>query len=88
MKNIIKALNLTDGAILTLEKMEDRMEFEALAAMVTGANKGNTDCPADYCLLYVTCGNCNDTCDCVGPTAYVNCHPYTDCPSNYCRPVY
>lgn len=87
MKNMIKALNLTGGAVLTLEKMEDRMEFEALAAMVSSIDKANDSCPANVCWIDITCGNCNDTCDCVGPTAYVNCRPYTDCASNHCRPV-
>jgi|GEM_PF-1597656 hypothetical protein len=87
MNSIIKALNLTDGAVLTLEKLPDRMEFEALVSMVSSIDKGNNTCPHDICLIDLTCGNCNDTCDCVGPTGYINCRPFTVCPSNNCRPV-
>lgn len=26
-------------------------------------------------------------CECHGPQGYINCHPFTSCPSNNCRPV-
>ena len=74
MNNIIKALNLTDGAVLTLEKMEDRMEFEAIAVMagLQNAQKGFNE---DPCGAYFTCKVCWDS-DGECYPRYVNCHPY------------
>ena len=80
MNNIIKALNLTEGAVLTLEKMEDRMEFEAMAVIAGLQNIQKGDpCATDTCWLYVECKNCWDVCDCKGPVRYINqdeCRPY------------
>lgn len=79
--NAIKALNLTEGEVLTLEKMSDRMEFEAF--MVMPETKGG-DCScfvAFYmpieCPLKDACGELSiDPCDCKGPVGYIECHPY------------
>jgi len=55
MKNIIVALNMTEGAVLTLEKMPDRMEFEALAGLLEpeSPDKG-------ICIIKVHCDVCPD----------------------------
>ena len=74
MNNIIKALNLTEGAVLTLEKMADRMEFEAIAAMADSGYNKNDTCATNVCTIYFTCTNCNDVPDCY--PRYINCHPY------------
>lgn len=81
MNSIIKSLNLTDGAVLTLEKMADRMEFEALA-LIPESRSGdcscllsiylNSDCPLNGACPEFTI----DPCDCKGPVGYINCHPY------------
>lgn len=55
MKNIIKALNLTEGAVLTLERLEDRMEFEALAVLI-GQGAGDKT----ICAIKVDCTVCPD----------------------------
>lgn len=84
MNDIIKSLNLTDGTVLTLERLSDRLEFEAFSA-VAGMEKGNNDdaCSMDVCAIYVECllkDPCPrfeiNTCDCDGPHGYINCHPY------------
>jgi len=92
MNNIIKALNLTDGAVLTLEKMPDRMEFEAVMTMLSSGESHNKEnCLSDTCTILIVCKNCYDYCECVGPKNYSvtpdNCRPYTTCDSNDCRPV-
>jgi len=47
---IIKSLNFTEGEVLTLEKAQDRMEFEALPIMNIGVNKCFVDvCDEDDC---------------------------------------
>ena len=66
---MINALNLTEGEVLTLEKMADRMEFEALAGLA-----GAIPCIDDVepiCAIYSADGalwNCSDyigcLCDC------------------------
>jgi hypothetical protein len=83
-KNILKSLNLTDGEVLTLEKLNDRMEFQALSP-VAGMEKGGE---VDQCVFYIhidcfDCLNCPslcssvlNPCDCDGPVGYINCHPY------------
>lgn len=46
-KNLIKAINLGEGEVLTLEKAADRMEFEALPIMLeasSGCSGGGTNC--------------------------------------------
>lgn len=46
-KNLIKAINLGEGEVLTLEKAADRMEFEALPIMLeasSGCAGGSTNC--------------------------------------------
>jgi len=90
MNNIIKALNLTEGLVLTLEKLPDRIEFEAIVLLSDSSEKKNDDCFLNVCPLKISCGNCNDICDCVGPAGYISlddCHPYSDCSANNCRPV-
>lgn len=76
MNNIIKSLNMTEGAFLTLEKLSDRMEFEAFAAacVTTGGPEVlcgiYTGCPMkDPCGIYdiTTCH-----CDCPG-VSYSGC---------------
>ena len=87
-ESIIKSLNLADGDILILEKAKDRMEFEALPVMsIVMELKGNGPCKCwagylcdEWCVIDVPC-------DCKGPVGYFNCRPFTDCPSNNCRPV-
>ena len=81
-KSIITALNLTDGEVLTLEKMADRMEFEAFAMMPDATRTGYCTCyiglnvPID-CPLKGACGELSlDPCDCKGPHGYIDCHPY------------
>ena len=73
--SIIKSLNLTDGEVLTLEKLADRMEFEAFSGAA-----GVEECNVDMCGIYVDAGDCLDcgtlVCDCDGPVGYINCHPY------------
>ena len=87
MNNIIKALNLNEGEVLTLEKMEDRMEFEAMAVMAGLYNMQKTASP-DPCGIHDVCTVCLDSSGC--SPRYISqehCHPYTDCHSNNCRPV-
>lgn len=81
MNSIIKSLNLTDGAVLTLKKLADRMEFDAFAVMPE-SRMGECSC---YAAIYVEIpcpldGACPefslDPCDCNGPHGYINCHPY------------
>lgn len=72
MNRIIKSLNLNEGAVLTLEKLEDRMEFEAILIMAGqgDANKGGNP---DPCLINIVCTVCLDE-QC--HPRYINCHPY------------
>jgi hypothetical protein len=80
--SIIKSLNLTDGEVLTLEKLADRMEFEAFSGVAGMQKEGDIN----ICIPNITCGNCLDCpdlchsilnpCDCDGPVGYINCHPY------------
>jgi hypothetical protein len=81
--SIIKSLNLTDGEVLTLEKLADRMEFEAFSGVAGMLKEGDIN----ICLPAINCGNCLDCpdlchsfdltpCDCDGPVGYINCHPY------------
>lgn len=94
-ESIIESLNLTAGDILTLEKAKDRMEFEALPVMVI-EEKASGHCK-EYCpcLRQGDFDDCKrfcfiDACDCTGPVGYIpqnDCHPYTVCPGNNCRPV-
>lgn len=81
MNNIIKSLNLTEGSVLTLEKLNDRIEFESFVIM-----KGTRPIcePDDWCGIDVHCTVCLDE-DC--HPRYVACSPYTTCPDNDCRPV-
>ena len=71
MNNIIKALNLTEGAVLTLEKMEDRMEFEAMAVMA-GLNEAQKNGEKTICGIHIDCSvcpNCPSLCEvCVNCT--------------------
>ena len=39
-KSVIKSLNLTAGEVLTLEKAQDRLEFEALPVMDIDQTRG------------------------------------------------
>ncbi len=73
MKNIIKALNLTEGAVLTLERLEDRMEFESVL-LLAGQADGNKSVNPDPCGIYIDCTVCLDE-NC--HPRYINCHPYT-----------
>lgn len=57
--HIMKSLNMTDGEALTLEKAEDRMEFEALPLMM--------ETKAD------DCNGVNSGCRC--NTSYTVCTP-------------
>lgn len=74
--NIIKSLNLTDGEVLTLEKLADRMEFEAFS----GLSAMEIDKTINVCLFKFDCGDCMDcgvlVCDCDGPVGYFNCRPF------------
>ncbi len=74
MNNIIKSLNLTEGEVLTLEKMSDRMEFEAFAG-IPETRDASCEC---FAMIYVDipCPFKGVTCDCDGPHGYINCHPY------------
>lgn len=75
-KSIIKALNLTDGEVLTLEKMQDRMEFEAFPGLPGPRQEANIDVCAifaanDFCQLFLPCA-------CDNPMGYtIDCNPYT-----------
>jgi hypothetical protein len=73
-KDIIKSLNLTGGEVMTLEKMEDRMEFEAMPMRGVGG------CDCYFGALVTTpcinCPNLLSPCSCDGPVGYINCHPY------------
>ncbi len=53
MENIINSLNFTEGAVLTLHKFEDRMEFEALCG-VAGLSGEAGDC-SENCSPYDPC---------------------------------
>lgn len=67
MNKIITALNLTEGAVLTLEKIPDRMEFEALTILageataekkicgINGSCSVCPDCPS-LCSVCLDCG--------------------------------
>ncbi len=55
MDNIIKALNLTEGEVLTLERLEDRMEFEALAILA-----GQSAAERTVCGIKINCTVCPD----------------------------
>jgi len=55
MNNIIKSLNLTEGSVLTLEKLPDRIEFEAIAVM---AGYGVTE--KTICGIKIDCTVCTD----------------------------
>ncbi len=44
IRNMLKSVNMTDGDVLTLEKMTDRMEFEALPVMSLLNMAGATRC--------------------------------------------
>lgn len=65
-KSVIESLNLTAGEVLTLEKAQDRLEFEALPVMDMDQTKGcgcnfiktggGNDCDNN------PCENCEDTC--------------------------
>lgn len=81
-ESIIKSLNLTDGDILILEKAKDRIEFEALPVMAISMEQ-KAHCPP-HCACWV---GWDGPCDCKGPVGYFSCRPFTDCPSNNCRPV-
>ena len=86
--NIIKALNLTEGDVLTLEKLADRMEFSAFAGLEdinkwgieTCSDKGTTLC-LTYSECLIDCENFSfHPCSCDGPVGYIPssvCHPYT-----------
>lgn len=75
MKNdkisVVKAINLTEGEIITLDKTEERKELEAIVSFVSDTYKG--DCYVNQsggeCNLYVCVPN---SCACDGS----NC---TDC---------
>lgn len=76
MKNIIKSLNMTEGAFLTLEKLSDRMEFEAVAAAC-----GMSETQEPLCAIYSECSTKDPCgiydiwichCDCPG-VAYSGC---------------
>jgi hypothetical protein len=81
--SIIKSLNLTDGEVLTLDKLTDRLEFEAFSG-VAGAETND----ADLCGFYIDDSGCPDCldcpelspsilnpCDCDGPVTYTAPHP-------------
>jgi hypothetical protein len=57
--HIVRTLNLTAGEVLTLEKADDRMEFEALPLLLLAG-----DCTFDCtCKSGTNCG-CNDHTSC------------------------
>lgn len=61
MNNMIKAINLADAEVLTLEKAEDRMEFEALPAMTFLSATSTNTCHCDSggkCSCNSGNGNC------------------------------
>jgi len=44
----------------------------------------------DQCLVKASgcpLNGIGNPCGCDGPVGYINCHPFTTCPSNHCRPV-
>lgn len=55
MNSFIRSLNLNEGAVLTLEKLEDRMEFEALVGAA-----GYADVEKTVCIFKVNCTVCPD----------------------------
>ena len=67
MNSVIKSLNLTEGAVLTLERLNDRIEFETVV-VVSGQRYIE-----DPCLIHGDCTVCLDT-EC--HPRYINCHPY------------
>ena len=71
MNNIIKALNLTEGAVLTLEKMDDRMEFEAMAVMA-GLGDLQNNGEKGICGFKDTCEVCSD-CPSLCEVCLTNC---------------
>jgi hypothetical protein len=85
IKRIIKSLNLTDGEVLTLEKLADRMEFEMFSGIAGMQKEANID----VCGIFVTgehclnCENyvlphCSTVCECDSPMGYtIDCNPYT-----------
>ncbi len=74
INSIIQSLNLTEGEVLTLEKMADRMEFEAFAGLAE-TRTGDCTCLAGI-YLPMDCPFKGVPCDCDGPVGYINCHPY------------
>jgi len=85
MNNIIKALNLTEGSVLTLEKLPDRMEFEAITLLSgNDTHKSQND---DPCGLYLECTVCLDENCHPRYISLDDCHPYNTCSANNCRPV-
>jgi hypothetical protein len=70
MNNIITALNLTEGAVLTLEKMPDRLEFEALAVML-GQGTGEKG----VCAIKIECTVCPD-CSSLCTICLTDCSSY------------
>ncbi len=62
--HILESLNMTKGESLTLEKANDRIEFEALPLMAADftCTTVNTGCACNN--TYCTCNSSNDTCSC------------------------
>ncbi len=76
MNNIIKSLNLTEGEVLTLEKMADRMEFETFAGLPDTRTADCTCLAGLYIPVDCPFKGVIDPCDCKGPHGYIDCHPY------------
>ena len=97
-EGILKSLNLTVGEVLTLEKAKDRLEFEVLPVFniqqrESCGTKGHGPCvclTGNYCDEHCVIDCDSLVCKCKGPVGYIpqdDCHPYTNCPNNNCRPV-
>lgn len=54
-KSLIKSINLASEDVLTLEKAEDRMEFQALMVFGEMVEKGTCSENWDVCPKYVHC---------------------------------
>jgi len=59
--HIVKALNMSSGEVLTLDKATDRIEFEALPMILESKDSG--------CILHCSCKGTDCSCNGSG-TAY------------------
>jgi hypothetical protein len=74
---VIRSINFNGGEVLTLEKMPDRMEFEAFSIMTERLNECTCYVGSYTSLPCIDCPNLTiNPCSCDGPVGYINCHPY------------